>query len=103
MENVFALGYRNQNRAVFERFIQGLSGCGYWFNHRGPSLRRTMAFRRIVQDSSALGYGTILRCASGAVALPVAVNDSLGTARDEKWLGRVPAAPSVGRRSLRRT
>ena len=29
MENVYALGYRNQNRPVFERFIQGIRAAGY--------------------------------------------------------------------------
>jgi DNA (cytosine-5)-methyltransferase 1 len=33
MENVFALGYRNQNRAVFERFIRGIGAAGYSFDH----------------------------------------------------------------------
>jgi DNA (cytosine-5)-methyltransferase 1 len=32
MENVFALGYRNQNRAVLERFIAGCEGAGYSFD-----------------------------------------------------------------------
>jgi DNA (cytosine-5)-methyltransferase 1 len=29
MENVFALGYRNQNRPVFERFLRGVADAGY--------------------------------------------------------------------------
>lgn len=33
MENVFALGYRNQNRAVFERFIRGIHDAGYSLDH----------------------------------------------------------------------
>lgn len=32
MENVFALGYRNQNRPVLERFIAGVRGAGYAFD-----------------------------------------------------------------------
>jgi len=33
MENVFALGYRNQNRAVFERFVRGINAAGYSLDH----------------------------------------------------------------------
>ena len=33
MENVFALGYRNQNRQVFDRFIRGVHAAGYSFDH----------------------------------------------------------------------
>ena len=32
MENVFALGYRNQNRPVLERFIAGVQAAGYSFD-----------------------------------------------------------------------
>lgn len=32
MENVFALGYRNQNRPVLERFIAGVENAGYSFD-----------------------------------------------------------------------
>lgn len=32
MENVFALGYRNQNRPVLERFIAGVKEAGYAFD-----------------------------------------------------------------------
>lgn len=32
MENVFALGYRNQNRPVLERFVAGVRGLGYAFD-----------------------------------------------------------------------
>jgi DNA (cytosine-5)-methyltransferase 1 len=32
MENVFALGYRNQNRAVLNRFIEGVESAGYSFD-----------------------------------------------------------------------
>jgi len=32
MENVFALGYRNQNRPVLERFIAGVERAGYSFD-----------------------------------------------------------------------
>ncbi len=32
MENVFALGYRNQNRPVLERFIEGVKAAGYSFD-----------------------------------------------------------------------
>lgn len=31
MENVFALGYRNQNRPVLERFVAGVRAAGYAF------------------------------------------------------------------------
>lgn len=34
MENVYALAYRNHNRAVFERFIQGVREAGYSFDHK---------------------------------------------------------------------
>lgn len=34
MENVYALGYRNQNRPVFERFQQGIARAGYSFDFR---------------------------------------------------------------------
>jgi len=34
MENVYGLAYRNQNRAVFERFIAGIRRAGYSFDHR---------------------------------------------------------------------
>ncbi len=33
MENVFALAYRNQNRAVFERFVRGVTAAGYSFDY----------------------------------------------------------------------
>ena len=32
MENVFALGYRNQNRPVFERFAHRIQSAGYSFD-----------------------------------------------------------------------
>lgn len=32
MENVFALGYRNQNRPVLERFVAGVRAAGYAFD-----------------------------------------------------------------------
>lgn len=32
MENVFALGYRNQNRPVLERFVTGVRDAGYAFD-----------------------------------------------------------------------
>jgi DNA (cytosine-5)-methyltransferase 1 len=34
MENVYALGYRNQNRPVFERFIRAISAAGYSFDFK---------------------------------------------------------------------
>ncbi len=34
MENVFALGYRNQNRPVFERFVRGIAAAGYSFDYK---------------------------------------------------------------------
>jgi DNA (cytosine-5)-methyltransferase 1 len=34
MENVYGLAYRNQNRAVFERFIQRMGEAGYSFDHK---------------------------------------------------------------------
>ncbi|MCC6224795.1 MAG: DNA cytosine methyltransferase [Microthrixaceae bacterium] len=34
MENVYGLAYRNQNRAVFERFAEGVRSAGYSFDHR---------------------------------------------------------------------
>lgn len=34
MENVYGLAYRNQNRAVFERFIAGVGAAGYSFDHK---------------------------------------------------------------------
>jgi DNA (cytosine-5)-methyltransferase 1 len=34
MENVFALGYRNQNRPVFERFIRAINAAGYSFDFK---------------------------------------------------------------------
>lgn len=34
MENVFALGYRNHNRPVFERFIAGVERAGYSFHSK---------------------------------------------------------------------
>ena len=34
MENVFALGYRNQNRPVFERFVSGVIDAGYSFDRQ---------------------------------------------------------------------
>jgi DNA (cytosine-5)-methyltransferase 1 len=33
MENVYALGYRNQNRPVFERFVESITAAGYSFDH----------------------------------------------------------------------
>ena len=33
MENVYALGYRNQNRAVFRRFQERVRAAGYSFDH----------------------------------------------------------------------
>jgi len=29
MENVFALGYRNQNRPIFARLLSGIAAAGY--------------------------------------------------------------------------
>jgi DNA (cytosine-5)-methyltransferase 1 len=34
MENVYALGYRNHNRPVFERFQQGVEDAGYTCDHK---------------------------------------------------------------------
>jgi DNA (cytosine-5)-methyltransferase 1 len=34
MENVYGLAYRNQNRAVFERFLQGTKKAGYAVDHK---------------------------------------------------------------------
>lgn len=34
MENVYALGYRNQNRPVFERLMRGISEAGYSFDYK---------------------------------------------------------------------
>jgi DNA (cytosine-5)-methyltransferase 1 len=34
MENVYALGYRNQNRPVFERFARGIMAAGYSFDFK---------------------------------------------------------------------
>lgn len=50
MENVFALGYRNQNRPVLERFIARIEAAGYSFDmrvmvaadHGAPQLRQRL-------------------------------------------------------------
>lgn len=50
MENVYALGYRNQNRLVFERFQRGIARAGYSFDfqvivaadHGVPQLRQRL-------------------------------------------------------------
>jgi len=34
MENVYGLAYRNQNRAVFDRFIRRIDAAGYSFDHK---------------------------------------------------------------------
>jgi DNA (cytosine-5)-methyltransferase 1 len=34
MENVYGLAYRNQNRAIFDRFQARIRAAGYTFNHR---------------------------------------------------------------------
>lgn len=34
MENVYGLAYRNHNRSVFERFVEGVRASGYSFDHR---------------------------------------------------------------------
>lgn len=34
MENVYGLAYRNQNRAVLERFISRMKAAGYTFDHK---------------------------------------------------------------------
>jgi len=58
MENVFALGYRNQNRPVLERFIAGVERAGYSFDMQAllagdygvPQLRQRLFCVGIRQD-----------------------------------------------------
>lgn len=67
MENVFALGYRNHNRLVLERFIAGVRATGYSFDMQAliaadfgvPQLRQRLfcvGFREDVLDDSADFY-----------------------------------------------
>ena len=97
MENVFALGYRNQNRAVFERFIAGISAAGYSFDHSvlvaadyGVPQNR----QRLICVGVATGSSRRARGDSGAFHGRC---DPLRAARDAQRLGRVPAAPQVRR------
>ena len=64
MENVFALGYRNHNRLVLERFIAGVRAAGYSFDMQAlvaadfgvPQLRQRLfcvGLREDVLDDSA--------------------------------------------------
>jgi len=68
MENVYALGYRNQNRPVLERFVAGVEAAGYSFEKKVlvaadfgvPQLRQRLicvGFRRDVLDLPAAAYG----------------------------------------------
>jgi DNA (cytosine-5)-methyltransferase 1 len=58
MENVFALGYRNQNRPVLERFIAAMDAAGYSFDRETliaadygvPQLRQRLFCVGIRQD-----------------------------------------------------
>ena len=58
MENVYGLAYRNQNRAVLSRFIEGIRNAGYSFDHRillaadygVPQLRQRLVCVGIRQD-----------------------------------------------------
>ncbi len=58
MENVFALGYRNQNRPVLERFIAGVERAGYSFDmsvlvaadYGAPQLRQRLLCAGIRED-----------------------------------------------------
>lgn len=34
MENVFGLAYKNHNRAILDRFVEGVRAAGYSFDHR---------------------------------------------------------------------
>jgi DNA (cytosine-5)-methyltransferase 1 len=63
MENVYGLAYRNQNRAVFERFMKGIDAAGYTLDWRillaadygVPQLRQRLVcvgVRRDLVDSS---------------------------------------------------
>lgn len=67
MENVFALGYRNQNRPVLERFIAGVERAGYSFDMKvmiaadygAPQLRQRLicvGLRKDVLDIPAAFY-----------------------------------------------
>jgi DNA (cytosine-5)-methyltransferase 1 len=68
MENVFALGYRNQNRPVLERFIAGVEAAGYSFDTKVliaadygvPQLRQRLlcvGLRQDVLDVPPESYG----------------------------------------------
>jgi DNA (cytosine-5)-methyltransferase 1 len=68
MENVFALGYRNQNRPVLERFIAGVKAAGYSFDmevliaadYGVPQLRQRLfcvGLRQDILDSHPASYG----------------------------------------------
>ena len=58
MENVFALGYRNQNRPVLERFIAGVRQAGYAFDMKtliaadfgAPQLRQRLICVGVRED-----------------------------------------------------
>ncbi len=58
MENVYGLAYRNQNRVVLSRFIEGVRNAGYSFDHRillaadygVPQLRQRLVCVGIRQD-----------------------------------------------------
>lgn len=58
MENVFALGYRNQNRPIFERFMRRIRDAGYSFDckvliaadHGVPQLRQRLICVGIRED-----------------------------------------------------
>lgn len=67
MENVYALGYRNQNRPVLERFVAGVKAAGYSFEKKVliaadfgvPQLRQRLicvGFREDVLDVPAAIY-----------------------------------------------
>lgn len=67
MENVYALGYRNQNRPVLERFVAGVEAAGYSFDKKVliaadfgvPQLRQRLicvGFRQDVLDVPAAIY-----------------------------------------------
>jgi DNA (cytosine-5)-methyltransferase 1 len=67
MENVYALGYRNQNRPVLERFVAGVKATGYSFEKKVliaadfgvPQLRQRLicvGFRQDVLDTPETFY-----------------------------------------------
>lgn len=67
MENVFALGYRNHNRAVLDRFIRGVREAGYSFDREvliaadfgAPQLRQRLicvGVRSDILDCGAADY-----------------------------------------------